>query len=323
MNELSNLIIPRVNINSQNSIQDAINLAETFKFDSFILFSSDEVKFEKKKPFPLSRMADLKKELNKVIPNFYFYIDAERGFGHRCSEGFLWEDDFDSVDSNSLLNIFNKINSELKENGIFCNLAPVVDINPKNEKILNNRTLGSSVNSIIKNVRIFIDSCSNNLIHPCLKHFPGHGALEGDTHINLSVSTENLKNLNELHLATFRPFLNQTPLVMVNHGWYKSFDEEILPASLSKNIISSLLKDQYNFKGLVIADSIRMKALSDNYEESYILESFFNAGGDLLLDPYDPAECLRQLKLIYENNHKSFDKKIHKVLKLKKSGSYE
>ena len=65
MNELSNLIIPRVNINSENSIQDAINLAETFKFDSFILFSSDEVKFEKKKPFPLSRMADLKKELNK------------------------------------------------------------------------------------------------------------------------------------------------------------------------------------------------------------------------------------------------------------------
>ena len=61
---------------------------------------------------------------------------------------------------------------------------------------------------------------------------------------------------------------------MVNHGWYTYFDSLELPASLSKNIITKLLKMKLNYKGLVIADSIRMNALSENYDEKLIVQSF-------------------------------------------------
>ena len=78
-----------------------------------------------------------------------------------------------------------------------------------------------------------------------------------------------------------------------------------------------------NYKGLVIADSIRMNALSENYDEKLIVESFFGAGGDLLLDPYNPIECLNVLCSLYENDKITFDDKIKKILKFKEKYKHE
>tara|TARA_B100001248_G_scaffold75099_1_gene53902 strand:- start:105087 stop:106058 length:972 start_codon:yes stop_codon:yes gene_type:complete len=323
MKILSNLIIPRVNLNSSESINNALGLAKDYDIDSFILFSSDEVKFEKVSPFSIENLKLFQKELNKILKNFFLYIDAEKGLGHRCKDGFLYKDDLISNSPDYIKKIFNKINSELKKYNIFCNLAPVVDLNINNQDILKGRVLGDDIDSIISNCSLFLDSCLKNKIVPCLKHFPGHGALNGDTHVQLSKSQDDIDLLMSLHIKQFKIFFERSPLIMVNHGWYTNFDSLELPASLSKNIITKLLKIKLNYKGLVVADSIRMNALSENYEEKLIVQSFFEAGGDLLLDPYNPIECLLVLSSIYENDKTTFDDKIKKILKFKDIYRYE
>ena len=323
MKILSNLIIPRVNLNSSESINNALGLAKEYDIDSFILFSSDEVKFEKVAPFSAESLKLFQKELSKILNNFFLYIDAEKGFGHRCKDGFLYKDDLVSKDSDYIKKIFNEINSELKKYNIFCNLAPVVDFNINNQDILKDRVLGYDIDSIISNCSLFLDSCLVNKIVPCLKHFPGHGALNGDTHIQLSKSQDDINLLMDLHIRQFKFFLERAPLIMVNHGWYTYFDSLELPASLSKNIITKLLKMKLNYKGLVIADSIRMNALSENYDEKLIVESFFEAGGDLLLDPYNSIECFHVLCSLYENDKITFDDKIKKILKFKEKYKHE
>ena len=115
MNILSNLIIPRVNLNSQDSINYALKLSSKYGFDSFILFSTDVVEFGKKEPFPISALENFKKEIKKNIQEYYFFIDAEKGLGHRCKEGYLLSDQYIRKDIKDLY---------LHDFGIFIEVSP-------------------------------------------------------------------------------------------------------------------------------------------------------------------------------------------------------
>tara|TARA_Y100001980_G_C14551536_1_gene334952 strand:- start:2494 stop:3462 length:969 start_codon:yes stop_codon:yes gene_type:complete len=319
MNILSNLIIPRVNLNSQDSINYALKLSSKYGFDSFILFSTDVVEFGKKEPFPISALENFKKEIKKNIQEYYFFIDAEKGLGHRCKEGYLLSDQYIRKDIKDLYSIYNKINKELKENNIFCNLAPVVDNNSNNLDILKNRVLGVDTSEIIEVADIFIQSCRENKIEPCLKHFPGHGCLNGDTHKDIFSSNLSLDELKKNHISIFINLLSKVKLIMTAHGWYKAFDTKKLPATLSNNILNKFLREKLNYKGLLMSDSMRMNSLTKNYDDIFITKSFFESGGDLLLDPVDPLKTLKILENLNFNNHEFYENKISKVLKFKKS----
>ena len=258
MTGLHNLIIPRVNINSKESISDAIELVKEHDFDSFIIFSSDIVKFDKVEPFKIEDFYYFIDQISKFKKHHYLYIDAERGFGHRCKDGFLYDESFIGQDGRELKLVFDKINHELKINKIFCNLAPVVDIDNNSEKLLKDRTLGRDIDEIVQNAKIFLKSCSDNNIVGCLKHFPGHGAIKGDTHDFLASSDSSINEILELHAKSFEKLFQECDLVMINHGWYKAFENKPKPASMSYNIITDLLKNKMSYNGLIMIDSVRM-----------------------------------------------------------------
>ena len=322
MTGLHNLIIPRVNINSKESILYSIELVKEYDFDSFIIFSSDIIKFDKVEPFKIENFHYFIEQISKLKKNHYLYIDAERGFGHRCEDGFLYDKSFIGHDSLELKLVFDKINHELKINKIFCNLAPVVDIDNNSEKLLKDRTLGRDLDEIVQNAKIFLKSCSDNNIVGCLKHFPGHGAIKGDTHDFLASSDSSINEILELHAKSFEKLFQECDLVMINHGWYKAFENKPKPASMSYNIITDFLKNKMSYNGLIMIDSVRMKSLADNYSEREILDGFFSAGGDLFLDPINPIECLEYIAKIAKKNLDHFQSRINKDLDFKNKFKY-
>jgi beta-N-acetylhexosaminidase len=86
---------------------------------------------------------------------------------------------------------------------------------------------------------------------------------------------------------------------------------------MSFNIITNLLKNKMSYNGLIMIDSVRMKALTGNYLEKEIVNGFFLAGGDLFLDPLNPIQCLEYIDKISRENLEYFQGKIKKVLNFK------
>ncbi len=316
---LSNLIVPRINVNSDSSLSNAINLVNKFHFDSFILFASEEIKFGEKVTFPIERFNFLKKELQKKSETkILFFIDAENGFGHRCDVGKKFDvKDLVSNEKKEIIKKFFEINMELYENQISFNLAPVVDVNIFNQEILKGRSYSNDPEVITRIASLFIDSCYSNKIVPCLKHFPGQGAAIGDTHLKITQSSLSLDELLSTHISPFVNLIDKVELIMLNHVNYLSFDREPIPASMSKKIMNDLLVKKLGYKKVVISDSLRMGALTENFLQENVIESFIRNGGDLILDPVDPKEAIKVVNRIFSQSSELIIKKIKKINNLK------
>ena len=305
--DLSNLIVPRINVNSDSSLQNTIDLIKRYNFDSFILFATDEVVFKEKTRFSLERFNFIKNELQKNSKKkILFFIDAENGLGHRCSDYNEW----DYMD-------FTQIGKELYDNQISFNLAPVVDVNQFDEKILRNRCYSSNPSEVTNIASLFLDSSYSNNVIPCIKHFPGHGAAEGDTHLGIVRSDLSLDELKSIHVKPFFDLIDRVELVMLNHVHYKCFDEDMVPASMSKSVINDFLVNELGYKGVILSDSLRMGALTENFTQEEIIESFIKNGGDLILDPIEPKQAIEVVDKMFSQSNQLIVKKIKKINDLK------
>lgn len=106
-------------------------------------------------------------------------------------------------------------------------------------------------------------------------------------------------------------------MVMVNHIYYKYFDSSPVPASMSENIMRKLLLEELGFKGLIISDSIRMGAITNNFSESELSRQFILNGGDLILDPLNPIQLIDVVGDVYSTSSDYIDEKIKKIIKIK------
>lgn len=316
---ISNLIIPRINLNSPQSINEAVRLVQEHSFDTFILFASDEVVFGQNIKFKPEDLFELRDKLDSISKErILFFLDAENGLGRRCLVG--EEHDFaniEALDDRQIKDIFDSINSELYIHKISFNLAPVVDLGQKKSKVLNGRTFSESAQVVSKIGKIFIDSCVSNNLISCLKHFPGHGIVHGDTHDKLIKSSTSDSSLIKEHLQPFIDLVHNVEMIMINHINYSFHDALPIPASMSENIMKKLLLEELDFKGLIISDSIRMGAITENFSESKISQEFILKGGDLILDPVNPIQLIDVIEEIYHTASEDIDRKIKKIIKIK------
>ncbi|NSW88532.1 hypothetical protein CL651_002115 [bacterium] len=318
-NNFSQLVIPRININSSESIEEARLLVKKFGFDSFILFATEKIKFGEDSKFRLDNLNMVRDMLNlESKEEILFFIDAENGFGRRCSEGKEFDiSDIESLDDKDKREIFDAINLELYKNKISFNLAPVLDIKKEDSDVLKGRAFSGNPMVVSSIGKTFLDSTDKNNIIGCLKHFPGHGVISGDTHKELIRSDISEIDLEATHLKPFIELIKNADLVMINHINYTHYDRDLIPASMSYEIMTNILINQLGFSGVIISDSIRMEAITSNFNESKMIEAFVLNGGDLILDPLNPIKCLSELKEIYLRSPISIDRKINKVLGLK------
>ncbi|TLU88091.1 MAG: glycoside hydrolase family 3 protein [Chlorobium sp.] len=182
------------------------------------------------------------------------------------------------------------IAQEARSVGLNYNYAPTVDLNsnPLNP-IINTRSFGDDVTLTTTMSNAIIEGLQSNGVIATAKHFPGHGDVTVDSHIALPVLQADRKRLDEYELKPFKAAIDQGVIsVMIGHLAVPKLTGNMDPASISREIVSGLLRKELGFKGLIITDALNMKALYNGSNVAEISVKAVKAGNDLLLFSPDP-----------------------------------
>ena len=152
---------------------------------------------------------------------------------------------------------------ELKEYGINMNFAPCMDVNSNpNNPIIGERAFSDKVDDVCKGFDIVYPIYKQKKIISVIKHFPGHGDADKDSHLELPIIDLNEKDVENVHIYPFKYAIdNGVEAVMVAHLFSTFFEKEELPTSLSENCID-YLKNKLSFNGVIISDDMYMKGVS-------------------------------------------------------------
>ena len=206
-----------------------------------------------------------------------------------------------------------KMGRELKDIGIDMDMAPVLDIfsNPKNTAI-GDRAFGKTPETVTKMALSYADGLTKEGIIPVVKHFPGHGGTLKDSHASLPFVDKDLTGLKQFELKPFKEAINKKmPGIMVGHLAVPKVTGDNIPASLSEKMINGILRTDMGYDGLVMTDSLKMKALKDKtvtntiefpdtnspLTDQDIYLRCIQAGNDFILMPQDIKEAFN---IIYQ-----------------------
>jgi len=177
---------------------------------------------------------------------------------------------------------------EAKALGVHQNYAPVADVNthPKNP-VINTRAFGDDVVLVTEMSKAFVRGTQDAGVIATVKHFPGHGDSDIDTHLGMVNLTIDRKRLDELELRPFKESIDAGALsVMVGHISVPAIDTASgIPGTVSPSITTRLLKDELKFDGLIVTDAMVMQGVAKNYAPGQAAVMAIKAGIDLVLMP--------------------------------------
>ncbi len=234
-------------------------------------------------------------------------MDAEWGVFQRIAKAhkYPWAITLGAIQDKSLISEMSaKIAEDCKRMGINWDFAPVVDVNTNpNNPIIGNRSFGSDVNNVVNSALAYSNGLQDNKILAAIKHFPGHGDTDKDSHLDLPVVSHNLERLEKIELAPFKALMNKgIGGVMVAHLYVPTLENEKgIPASVSKKIVTGFLKEKYGFKGLIITDALNMGAVANKFKAGELDAMAFKAGNDLMLFSQDVATGKKLIQKSIDN----------------------
>lgn len=187
---------------------------------------------------------------------------------------------------------------ELKALGYGLIGSPVVDINtnPKNP-IINTRSFGRSPGLVSDMAVSYIKAVQNEGLIATCKHFPGHGDSSLDSHRELPVLEHGMERLEAIELAPYRNAIKiGAKAIMTSHIVVPAVENDIrLPATLSRNVLTGLLREKMGFKGLIVSDAMAMWAITKNFSTDEWASLAIEAGIDILIVSY-PMEAFKAVK---------------------------
>ena len=207
--------------------------------------------------------------------------------------------------------------------GIHVNFAPDADLNnnPLNP-VINTRSFGEDPALVSRLVEAYVRGLRDNGMVSTLKHFPGHGDTEVDSHIGLPVIRAGYGRLDSLELVPFRAGIAAgADAVMSAHIAFPSFIGSDDPGTLSASVLTGLLRDTLGFRGLVVTDALSMGAIVTKYGAGEATVRAFLAGSDLLLMPADPDSAINAMVAAVESKRVSperLDASVRRILALKR-----
>ena len=187
---------------------------------------------------------------------------------------------------------------ELASIGINLSFAPVADIhsNPKNP-VIGERSFGSDPQMVAQASVSFARALLANGVVPVAKHFPGHGDTLQDSHEELPVLAATMGQLEKREIIPFKAVVEaHLPAILTAHILFPEIDA--LPATMSRKLISELLRDRLGFNGVIISDDLDMKAIALHYSPEVVARHVLGAGCDILLFNHDPQRALAVRDLI-------------------------
>ncbi len=214
------------------------------------------------------------------------------------------------------------IAKDCKRLGIHVNFAPVVDVNvnPKNP-VINFRSFGENKLKVTNKGLQYALGMQDNGVLACLKHFPGHGDTDMDSHKDLPVITKSREEVFNLELYPFDKLVKQSIWgVMVGHLKVPELDAMGVPSSLSKPMITDILKNQFGFEGLVFSDALNMKGVSAYTSPGKMELDAYLAGNDILLYSENIEKGMNAIESYLKSNKEAkaeLDKRVHKILLFK------
>ncbi|MWB95463.1 glycoside hydrolase family 3 protein [Flavobacterium sp. GA093] len=201
--------------------------------------------------------------------------------------------------SNLVYEVGKQIGLDLKAAGIHYNLSPLADINNNpNNPVIGYRSFGENKEKVADFAVEYLKGMSDVGILGCLKHFPGHGNTNVDSHLGLPVLKETLEELLENELYPFiKGIENNVDSIMIGHLAVPSLnDGKDTSATLSQNVIENLLRKRLGYDGLVISDALNMHSVSMLYDTKGQLEwEAFNAGNDVLCFAENVTEGIQEI----------------------------
>jgi beta-N-acetylhexosaminidase len=214
---------------------------------------------------------------------------------------------------------------KVKSFGFNMNFAPVLDVNsnPKNP-VIGDRAFGSKAELVSSLGVQTMAGISSGGVIPVVKHFPGHGDTSIDSHVGLPSVNNDLERLNSFELIPFKAAIdNGAQCVMVAHILLPKIDAEN-PATLSTAIITNMLREKLNFKGVVITDDMTMGAITENYELAAAAVQSVKAGSDIILVAHKYENATAAMKFLKaavqsgEITEQRIEQSVYRILTLKK-----
>lgn len=284
-----------------NSLTDDERIAQLFMVDVWPMRDSAHYKdvealvrdykvggliFFKGTPYRQATLSNLYQSKSKVP--LLIGIDGEWGLSMRLDSTPVYPRQMvlgSSANTELMYEMGLSIGAQCKRMGIHFNFAPDVDVNNNAKNpVINDRSFGENKYTVAKLGAAYTRGLQDMHIIASAKHFPGHGDTETDSHYGLPVIKGNRKRLDSLELYPFKKLIDDDVMsVMVAHLNVPALDTANMPASLSKPIITGLLREEMGFEGIIITDALNMKGVADLFPPGEVAARALLAGNDILL----------------------------------------
>ncbi len=252
-------------------------------------------------------------------------IDAEWGLGMRLDNtiSYPFQMALGAIQDEDLLyELGTEVARQIKRTGLHLNFAPVVDVNNNpNNPVINYRSFGEDKYNVARKATAYMKGMQDEQLLTTAKHFPGHGDTDTDSHYALPQINHPTVRLDSLELYPFKEILKAgIGGVMVAHLNIPALDSTGVPSTLSKPIITGLLKEQLGFEGLIVTDAMNMKGVTEGNEPGVVDKDAILAGNDLLEFTEDvPRAILEIRKAVNQGliSQKEIDTRVRKILAVK------
>ncbi|MEK6476433.1 glycoside hydrolase family 3 N-terminal domain-containing protein [Catalinimonas sp. 4WD22] len=253
-------------------------------------------------------------------------MDAEWGIGMRLDStiNYPFQMTLGAIqDDNMLYQMGKDIARQFKRSGMHVNFAPVVDVNnnPGNP-VINFRSFGEDKYNVADKGIAYMKGMQDEHILTTAKHFPGHGDTDTDSHYALPQINHSRERLDSLELYPFRKIIESgVGGIMVAHLNIPSLDPTIgLPSTLSKPIVTELLKEELGFEGLIVTDAMNMKGVTAGNEQGVVDKDAILAGNDVLEFTENVPKAITEIKKAIDQgliSQEEIDLRCRKMLAVK------
>ncbi len=253
-------------------------------------------------------------------------MDGEWGLGMRLTDvlDFPYQISLGAIQNDTLIYEMGRtIAAQFERQGVHINLAPVVDINNNPENpVINFRSFGENKYNVTRKALMYMNGLQNHGILAVAKHFPGHGDTDKDSHVVLPVLNHSRERLDTLELYPYKRLIHEgLGGIMTGHLSIPVLDStKDLASSLSKPIVTDLLKKEMGFRGLILTDALNMKAVTGYFSPGISDAMALAAGNDVLEYAVDVEKAITEIKKAVDDGRieqEAIDERCRKVLTVK------
>ncbi|MCB2379767.1 serine hydrolase [Hymenobacter sp. BT635] len=243
-------------------------------------------------------------------------LDSSMHFAKQMTLGAMDDDQY-------VYQMGREIALKLKTLGVHVSFSPVIDVNSNPDNpVIGNRSFGENKEQVSKRGVAYIRGLQDHGIMAVVKHFPGHGDTDVDSHVALPVINSDLARLTNVDLYPFQQAFQAGVMgVMVGHLYMPLFDTvQSVSATISRNLVTGMLKEKMAYKGLVFTDALNMKSVSNLYKPGELDALALLAGNDVLLFSEDVPMALQRIRedvAAGKISQEDIDQRVRKILRAK------